>query len=127
MAILDNLMLEQEDARVARGWGSHAIELVEDDCVILHQPRAATLQSCTVTPSINVVGKGTTSTPLHTDSTPVALATTTKNLTPIMESQQLAMLGNTYNIHFEQSSNDKKKVNQIILHAMWKKVYAKYM
>ena len=34
--ILDDLVLEQEYARVARGLGSQTIELVKDDCVILH-------------------------------------------------------------------------------------------
>ena len=39
MAILDNLMLEQENARVARGIGSQTNDLVENDCVImLSQP-----------------------------------------------------------------------------------------
>lgn len=34
MVILDNLMLEQEDAMMARGLGSQATALVKDDCII---------------------------------------------------------------------------------------------
>lgn len=45
-----------------------------------------------------------------------------------MELQQLVVLVNTYNIHFEQYWNEKKeKGTQIIPYAMWKKVYAIYI
>lgn len=36
MAILDNLMLVQENVRVARGMKNPSFEQIEDDCVTMH-------------------------------------------------------------------------------------------
>jgi hypothetical protein len=67
--ILDNLMLEQEDAMMARGLGSQATELVKDDCIITQWSSCATLQLSTVTPLVHARDSGMTSTPLHTPRT----------------------------------------------------------
>lgn len=67
--ILDNLMLEQEDAMMARGLGSQATELVKDDCIITQWSLAATPQLSIVTPLVHARDSGITSTPLHTLST----------------------------------------------------------
>lgn len=48
-AILDNLILEQEDVHVARGVQSPSSDQVEDDCVIMHQPLTATPKSSVAT------------------------------------------------------------------------------
>ena len=64
--ILDNLMLEQEDAMMARGLGSQATELVKDDCIITQWSLAATPQLSIVTLLVHARDSGMTSTPLHT-------------------------------------------------------------
>lgn len=88
-------------------------------------PPTATPDSSTQAPSR--LG-ATISTPIHFVGTPSDSTSTLKSLRAILESQQLAMLVNTYNIHFEQYSNGrKKKVTQIIPYAVWKKVYAMYI
>lgn len=41
MAILDNLMLEQEGAQIARDLGSPEIELIKDNCINIPTPPTA--------------------------------------------------------------------------------------
>ena len=119
--ILVDLVLEQEDARVARGLASQTTELVENDWVVLHQPSSATPQLSVIAPPMGVTCRGTTSMQLH--STPLASWTTAKSLKATIELQQLAVLVNI--VHFEQFLNcKKKKVTQIMPYAMWKRVYA---
>lgn len=49
---------------------------------------------------------------------PPSSAFATRSFSVIIESKQIAMLVNTYNIHFSQYSNErKKKLIQIILYA----------
>lgn len=80
------------------------IDLVEDDCVIvLLQP--------TMTPQSNVP---TEYVPPQVN-TILPTSALQKTLRTITESQQLAVLANFYNIHFEQYLNERKKtVIQII-------------
>lgn len=67
------------------------------------------------------------STPVHLGMHPPSSASKAKSLNAIMESQQLAVFANTYNIHFEQYLNERnKKVTRIIPYVVWKKFYAIY-
>jgi hypothetical protein len=46
----------------------------------------------------------------------------------ILESEQLRVLVKTYNIHFEEYSNNiKKKVMHVVPNVVWKKVYVIYL
>lgn len=49
-------------------------------------------------------------------------------LKAILESEQLCGLVKTYNIHFEEYSNNiKKKVMHVVPNVVWKKVYVIYL
>lgn len=83
---------------VAEGLGITSIDMVEDDWVIMPTPPCGS--------SRPLARRGASLTLLHFDTTTCA----SKNLRAIIESQQLAMLVNTYNIHFKQCSNGRNKV-----------------
>lgn len=101
-AILENLMLEQGDVHVTMGLGSLVIELVKDDCVIMYQPPTTTLQSSAITLTRPARVGNMTSSPMQINNTPLSLAFMAQSLRAILKSQQLVVLVNTYNIHFEQ-------------------------
>ena len=126
MTILDNLMLEQEEAHAARDLGNQTILIwLKMIASLEHYPPIALPQFKMVAPSRPTTTRTTTSTPIKVETTPHTLAYVVKNLRAIIESQQLAMLVNTYNVNFKQYSNRrKKKVTQFIPYALWKKAYA---
>ena len=110
---------------MAKSIGSPSFEHVENDFVIMNQPPLVTLESGIVAPPRPTEVRTSTSMPLHFDTTSPILASATKSL--IMKFQHLTLLVNTYDIHFAQYSNErKKKVTHIILHVVCKKVYAIY-
>lgn len=89
--------------------------------VILPLPPNTTPKSNYGAHSTLVIIRATFSMPLHLGTTTHAMGFA-KSLRAIMESQQLAVLVNTYHIHFEQYSNgQKKKMTQIKSYAVWKK------
>ena len=110
---------------MAKNIGSPSFEHVENDYVIMNQPPLVTLESSIVAPSRPTEVRTSTSMPLHFDTTSPILASATKSLRAIMKFQHRTLLVNTYDIHFAQYSNErKKKVTHIILHVVCKKVYA---
>lgn len=90
--VLNNLMVEQEDAQIARGWWSPTTELVNDNCVIVSLPPMATPESSIVVPSTLASLIPSESTPIHLDANPPTSACAIKSLREIMKLQQLTLL-----------------------------------
>lgn len=122
MSILENLMLEQVDARVAKGIGMlSSIELKDDFTITQSTPAPSPIPRMVGRPPWGVDPVIVT---IHVrGENPHTLYTSTaKNARALPKGVQSSVLVNTYNIHFGLYSKDHRKmVTQLIPYAMWEK------
>jgi hypothetical protein len=85
------------------GLNSKTFEQVEDDCVMMNRPPTTTSESNLVAPPR----------PSQLDTTPFILGSNAKSLRKNMDSHQLTMLVNTYNIHHQEIFKWTKEENYL--------------